>query len=255
MGKTFLTISKKECLVVYKDILENSEKKWEAASKLADMGEFGSATSMAIISVEELIKALILFFDGKGFEFRSVKGMNVIFRHHKVRYFIAYAMFIMSVVGDDLLSFIKIIRKNPKKLITLIDKLKTLKGYIEDYFRPYVLKKIEIFKEEFKWFSRVDIFRQDGFYCDYVEQLKNPIKITQEDYIKVFQRLERVRKIGIAIIDSFNLEDENTVKQIVIMRRDFKQKNIYQKIEEVLNTLRETKQSPFDLVKQSFTKF
>jgi hypothetical protein len=161
-------------------------------------------------------------------------------------------MFIMSVIGDDFLKFISKIRKDPKILVTLVDKIKTLKGYLEDYLKPYVEKKIEVFKEEFNWFSKVDIFRQDGFYCDYDEQLKNPIKITYEDYLKVMQRLERVRKIGIAIIDSFNIEDEFTVRQIQITRRDFKQKNIYQKIGEALNTIRETKQSPFDLAKQSF---
>ncbi|HLO59215.1 MAG TPA: AbiV family abortive infection protein [Bacteroidales bacterium] len=252
MSKTFLTISKKECLSVYRDILENSEKKWTAASKLAEIGEFGSATSMAIISVEELIKALILFFDGKGFDFRSIKGINVIFRNHKVRYFIAFAMFVVSVLGDDLLKFISEIRKNPKKLVTLLDKLKALHGYIEDYLKPYVEKKIGVFKEEFIWFSNVDIFRQDGFYCDYKEQLKNPIKITNEDYLKVIQRLERVRKIGIVFIDSFNLEDEHTVSQLKITRHDFKRKKIYYQIGEALNLLRETKLSPFDLARQCF---
>src|SRR4051812_38270732 len=99
-SKTFLTIPKKECLEVYKTILKNSDNKWESGKKLADIGDFGGATSFALISVEELIKALIVFLDGKGFEFRSLKGIDTFFKNHKIRYIIAYAMFAMNLFTD-----------------------------------------------------------------------------------------------------------------------------------------------------------
>ncbi len=253
-SKTFLTISKKECLIVYRDILENSDKKWDAGKKLADIEEYGGATSMAIISVEELIKALVVFLDGKGFEFRNVKGMDAIFNHHQIRYFLAYAMFVMSLFGEELLKFIGKVRENPNSIIILSEEIKNDKEFFEKNIKFYLFRKMILIKEEFNWFSKVDIFRKEGFYCDYDDQLKNPIKITKEDYYGVFQRLERVKKIGIALIDSFNIQDEKTTEQFDNIKRDFKQKDYYQKIGDSLATMRKTRQSPFDLIKQSFDK-
>jgi len=249
-SKTFLTISKNECLTVYKDIYENSNKKWFAGKKLAEIGEYGGATSMAIISIEELIKALVVFFDGMGFKFRGVKGMDAIFNHHQIRYFLSYAMFVMGIFGDELLNFINKIQQNPKIIKKLNDGLKNDEDFFEKNLKFYVYRKLVLIKEEFNWFSKVDVFRQDGFYCDYEEQLKNPIKITDIEYYGVIQRLERVRKIGFEIIDSFNEQDEMTVKTLNYLKQNFNQKNYYEKIGNSLTTLKKTRQNPFDFIKQ-----
>lgn len=251
-NKTFLTISRKECLVVYREILENSDKKWDASKKLADIGEYGGATSMAIISIEELIKALMVFLDGKGFEFRNVKGMEAIFNHHQIRYFLAFAMFIMCLFGDELLKFIEKLLKDPDGVIKLNEENKKDKDFFYKNMRFYILRKVILIKEEFNWFSNVDVFRQDGFYCDYDDQLKNPIKITKDEYDGVFQRLERVKKVGIALIDGFNEQDELITEQFDIIKCDFKQNDVYKKIADFLAKMRKTRQSPFDLIKQSF---
>jgi len=106
-SKTFVTISKNECLTVYRNVLEHSDQKWESGKQLAKINDFGGATSMAIISVEELVKSLIIFLDGKGFEFRSIKGISTLFDNHQIRYLLAYTMFAMGLFGDELMKFLK----------------------------------------------------------------------------------------------------------------------------------------------------
>ena len=109
-------------------------------------------------------------------------------------------------------------------------------------------------RKELDWFSKVDVFRQDGFYCDYEEQLKNPINIKHDDYISILKRLEKVRQVGIAVIDGYNSEDKDTVEQLAILRKEFKQNDHYRKIGDSLVKMRRTKQNPFDIIKQSLDK-
>lgn len=253
-SKTFLTISKNECLFVYKQILSNSDAKWKSGINLGALGDYGGATSIAIISIEELIKALIVFFDGKGFELRRVKGMDVLFKQHQIRYVIAYTMFVMSLFGDELIKFIMEYREKPQALIAFMEEMKSDKDIFERKMKFYLFRKIIVLRKEFEWFSKADLFRQDGFYCDYDEQLKNPIAISLDDYQIVFQRLEKVRIFGKGIIDAFNSNEEIYNEQIERFRQDFRQKDYYTKIAYSLATLRQTKMSPFDLFKESFIK-
>jgi AbiV family abortive infection protein len=254
-SKTFLTISKKECLIVYKNILENSDRKWESGKNLAKINDFGGATSMAIISVEEMIKAIVVLLDGKGFEFRNVKGMDVVFNHHQIRYLIAYAMFVMSLLGDELLKFLTRIRENPDEMIKIEEAMKqNEEEFFERNLKHYCFRKLIQLKKEFDWFSQVDIFRQDGFYCGYEEQLKNPISIDSCDYEKVINRLEKVRKVGKELIISFENQEVNFTKPFLRLKKDFKQKKYYKHIEKSLATVRQSRESPFDLIKKKFPK-
>jgi AbiV family abortive infection protein len=67
----------------------------------AERGEHGSSVFMAITSVEELVKALIILMDGRGFALRNVVGIGVIFRNHQIRYLLSYAMFVINVASDE----------------------------------------------------------------------------------------------------------------------------------------------------------
>lgn len=104
-SKTFLTISQAECLSVYPKVLANAEMKWESGKKLAETGDFGSATSQQIISIEEFIKAIILILDGNGFRFRKMPNAKVFFQDHQIRYFLAYIFIIFDVFKNEMLFF------------------------------------------------------------------------------------------------------------------------------------------------------
>jgi hypothetical protein len=44
--KDFITLSSKECLVVYKQVLEKSKKKFDSAEALAKIEDYDSATAL-----------------------------------------------------------------------------------------------------------------------------------------------------------------------------------------------------------------
>jgi len=247
-SKTFATISREECLSVYKKILTHSDVKWESGKKLAEMNDAGGAVSLAIISVEELIKAIIIFLDGNGFEFRNVKGMNAFFEQHQIRYILAYAMFAMSLFGEDLLKFIDKVHTNPNEILELNRERKENKSAFDRRIKHYTVKKMVLLKKEFEWFSKIDIFRQDGFYSDYENQLKNPIEINAKDYNEVALRLEKVRMIGKKIIEAFDSADAQIVEQLEKMKNDLKEKKHYEKLGETLLNIRKYKGNPFQLI-------
>jgi hypothetical protein len=199
-----------------------------------------------------MIKAIVVFLDGKGFEFRNVKGMDIIFNHHQVRYLIAYGMLVMNLFGDELIKIFSKIKENPNMAIKFFEEMKKDDNFFENKMKFYLFRKLVLIRKEFDWFSMLDIMRQDGFYCDYEDQLKNPIKISQDNYFKVIQRLEKVKNFGTILITSFNAQDDLIEEQINNMKRIFRQNGYYQKIEDTLTTIRKTKQSAFNLVKQSF---
>ncbi|MBK7683086.1 MAG: AbiV family abortive infection protein [Bacteroidetes bacterium] len=252
-SKTFLTISKEECLVVYKDIINNSDNKWASAKNLTDLKDYGASTAMAIISIEELVKSIIVFLDGKGFEFRTIKGIGIIFRNHQIRHLIAFAMFVVSVFGDDLFKFLAKIRENPNEIEKFSENFKKENHELfERKLKFYLIRKIIRLKGEFDWFSQADIFRQDGFYCDYDESLKTPISISAKNHKEVIHRLEKVREVGKAIIEAYECTDEITVKYLKLAVKECKKQNLYFQIGNSLASVRQTRTNPFHLVRKSF---
>ena len=60
-NKSFMEISKEECLDSVEFILENSERHFRIAKQIATENEFGMATAHIVLGAEELTKALFLF--------------------------------------------------------------------------------------------------------------------------------------------------------------------------------------------------
>lgn len=247
--KTFMTISKKECLITYKGILKNSDTKWESGLVLAERKDFGVAISLAIISVEELIKSLLVFFDGIGFKFRSIKGINTLFENHQIRYLIAFAMFVMGSFGEDIMDLVKTLRNDPQK-IGLILKDKT--HYMNDLI-PYIQKKFQSLKDEFEWFSNIDFIRQNGFYCDFEDQLINPIEISEDDYKQVAIRLNKVRIIGKSTIEAINDPNLNLNGHLNLLKNNLKESNAYAEMSKMLASIKKKGENPFDIIKRNAT--
>ena len=230
VSKNFLTISKQECLIVYKDVLENSDTRWNIVNKLAKLGDYGGATSCTIISIEELVKALIIYFDGRGFYFRKVKGMKIFFRNHQIRYVIAYVIFVMNVFAQKLKKFILKIRDDPEYILRLSKEIKH-ENFLEKKLKIPLLRKLSELRKEFEWFSDIDISRQNGFYIDYSNVLKTPLNITSQDYIKLKTKLAKVRNVGNGIIQVFEENSPETALQLANLLNDFRKKEYYNFIE------------------------
>lgn len=230
--KKFASLSKSECANEYISILANSDQCWASGEYLAEKNDYGRAMSLAIISVEELIKCIVIFLDSKGFRFRQIKGIGVIFKTHQIRYIVAFVMFCFTIFGDDLLRFLQKTFKPDKK--TNAEELKALlsdKKKLEKQASAYTLRKIVQISKEIVWFSKVDVLRQNGFYCDYDQQLVNPVHINETAYLEVKLKLSAVRFFGKQFMEIANNEAHAEVNYLL---NEFNDKNLYQKIEALL---------------------
>jgi AbiV family abortive infection protein len=236
--KNFSSLSQKECIEEYKGILQNAERCWKSGEILAKDEDYGRAISLAIISIEEIIKAAVIFLDGKGFRFRKVKGIRLLFRTHQIRYFIAFAMFVVTIFGDDLIKFIQSLREKDKSGLDKLQRDFSDKALLESKAEQYAKEKFLQIAKELEWFSKVDVLRQNGFYCDYDEQLINPIQISRTEYFEVLQKLEKVRKVGAELIRSFDSDDELIAEQLSKALKEFNENDRYKSIERFLDKVK-----------------
>ena len=242
--KNFLNISRAECRLVYKNVLASSDKRWKLVKQLSSEEDFGMAISVSIISIEELVKAIILFLDGNGFDFRKIKGMNSFFKNHEIRFVVAYIMFVIILLGDELKALFIKIKDNPNKISQIEKELQNESVFFERK-KIYFFRKLITLKRELLWFSKVEIFRQEGFYSDYNGILKSPIETTPHEFWEVYRRLKRVRTFGLEFIKYVETSEESVVKQITQIKKDLKSKGVYKKIELGLLFLKKEKQRPF----------
>jgi AbiV family abortive infection protein len=247
-GNNFLNIPIEECNTAYKKILSNSEATWENADVLANASKYGNAISIHIISIEELIKSLIVFFDGQGFNLRKISGIQIFFKDHKIRHLISYVLFAMGILGDDMIAFLKKCKDNPQKLIALHKEWVNDPGAMERY-KFYILRKFILFREEFEWFARMEFMRQEGFYSDFSGDIKSPLQITKADYDEVIKRMQKVRIAAMWLITSFQNADQSTLDHIQKLKEDFSKKETIEKISAALLNIRKTKGGAFDHVK------
>lgn len=252
-AKGFLNLSSKESLVSYKAILENSNRKWATAANNAEAGDYGSAINSAVISIEELVKALIVAMNGHGFEFRKVPAMQQFFKNHKIRYLLAYAMFLVNIFSQEIGLYILRIKSNPQDMIDWMHRLFANEIGALNNLDAYWRLKSRLVRREFEWFEKVDIFRQDAMYSDFDEGIKSPLFITPETYIDTVERLKKVRDVGLSLIETLESSDEVYVNHYRMMKNQFKVDNYYPKIEALLMGIKRTG-VPFQSIRERFNK-
>jgi len=90
---TFSQLSRQGCLDSFPVVTRNAQRHHQAALILSSIGDYGNAISHLILGAEELLKASVLFLDGKGFNLRNKSGVNKIFYNHKARHAVAKEFF------------------------------------------------------------------------------------------------------------------------------------------------------------------
>lgn len=254
MSKKFSSLTMIECGEAYKVMYATAESEWEAGKQLAEAGKYGNATSLLIISIEEYVKSLLIFFDSKGFQFRNTKGVAVFFRNHQIRYVIAFIMGVMNLFGEEMKKALLWVKANPDEVIVLHKSMNENDQFFEEKFGYYLKRKLVYILQEFAWFKNADLFRQEGFYCDYKDFLKTPLKLSKKEFDEVYIRLEKVREVGKFLIQGFDSKDPSIQEQILRLKNDFKTKKYYDKIADALDALSKSKQNPFAFLKEKIGK-
>lgn len=247
---SFFSVPREELLKFYPAIKSNSQSQYNVGLKLAAEGNNGPAISHLLISTEEMIKALIVVLDAKGFNFRNIKGMNVFFKNHEIRFFVGYLIFIMTLFGEDLVKAMSKMREDPKSIN--LHALYFDKPRLNLKLKWYFLRKFIVINKEMHWFSKAEVFRQNGFYVDMKGDLVSPLKLTDKEFNEAKERLEKINKSTQSLIDTYLCEDPLLQSEIEKVKKIFEADNLYKKIEEELENKRKGKQTFFEIFNNSF---
>ena len=178
-AKRIMNLTRQECLELSKVCLDNADSKYNDAIILSQSGSFGNATSQLMVCIEELMKATILSLDGNGFQFRqNVNGITHLFQNHKLRYVLACAISVFYVFGRDLKWLLIKFKSDPEKYMNLDIKSEKF----QKLAMAWIINKIRTIEKEVAWFSNADIYRQDGFYVDYVDGVRSPLSMTETQF-------------------------------------------------------------------------
>lgn len=250
-NNSFFSLPREKLIELYPVIINNSDEQYQTALDINAKNKPGIAIPHLLISSEELIKALVILLDAKGFKFRTIKGMDIFFRNHEIRFFISSLIFILSLFGDDLFSMLDSMKKDPTKATTLLTNFKNNDMVSMNKLKWYYLRKLVLIEAEMKWFSKAELFRQNGFYVDMKGNLLSPLSITAEEFNETKIRIDRVNKSIKYIIDGLESEEDMIKEEIEQLKVTFETNNYYELISKELENMRKGRKSFFDVFTSS----
>src|ERR1700740_1463679 len=234
---SFFSVPRERVLEHYPSIILNSDAQYNAGIAINESGQPGIAIPHLLMSTEELIKALIIVLDAKGFKFREIKGMDLFLKNHEIRFFLSSIIFAVSLFGDDLIKSLEALRKEPSKAVEIASVLKDPISR-ERKLKWYMLRKFFIIRKEVKWFSKAEVFRQNGNYVDMNGDLISPLNISQKEFNETKVRIDKVNRATKYMIESFLDEDPKLVKQLEVIKRNFSVGKYYELIEQGISDVR-----------------
>jgi len=253
-SKSFMSLSKGECLIAYKNLLHNADEVYSDAITLAEKNSYGRATSLLILSMEETMKAYVLYLDGNGFQFRlRVKGISNLFNNHILRYPLALILSIMHIFIKDFKRIVTKARENPHEILNH----KIDKKYMNQKLVEYLVRKLPVVITEIVWFSQAEIYRQKGFYVDYVDELETPLSVNKEQYEDIKLRIDSLREISNSFWGVFEIKDLEYQKQMIEIKERFIEEDWYGRIGDLIGKFREQDSNPLielSIVAEDFLK-
>ncbi len=246
MSRTFLNISKEECADASLKVLQNSDNKFLIADKLAQDNEYGLAITTLIVGCEESIKALVLHLDSVGFNLRDTKGMRGVFENHELKHFISFVIFIYNIISTEFTSFLKNSFHSVeeyKKFEKFSQKLQNEDIAAQRLLISKMIRIYKKFKAEMEWFSNFEIFRQQGNYVDYHNEIKSPQYATAQDYYSLKARTDKVKDTTREIIETINSNNEENIRQLDELQKVFIMNKIPSKISSFISNTKKSKMS------------
>ena len=119
----------------------------------------------------------------------------------------------------------------------------------------YFKEKIKIVLLEVIWFSKAEFLRQEGFYVDYVDKIKTPLEIDENEYNEVLVRINGMRSFVLSLIDSFKSDDKEFNKHLEKPKKQFLKEGWYQKIGGLIELFKDRKTNPLENLSLAINEF
>lgn len=196
----FLNISPKNSKVLHEPIYKNALKLRKDALLIAEVNKsFPSATSLLILSSEEVIKSILVLLHSQGYKTYLIKDSKKFFSDHRVRHQLAQLMELSTGILES------IEKKESNEPVTLL-KTKSefwnglVNGILEIALasKPFLdsaqrVKKLMEFNDK----------KNQGLYVDFRDKLLIPqIEISESDFIETRLIVNRIFNVykGLKII-------------------------------------------------------
>lgn len=185
----FLNLSPKESKELDHQIFLNAKNLLKDANLLYRNSSITSATSLLILSSEEIIKALLVLLHSEGFDVYKIKGAKNFFLSHRVRHEIAELM----EVGAGFYEYFHRWEKNRENPVFKTP-FKGLNSFLNSLHTIFSMKEpLQKIKSQIESLERFDSWKNMGFYVDYKNGLLLPKKqITEEVYKNTEVTVERI---------------------------------------------------------------
>ena len=195
----FINLSKAKCLEVYPVVKTNADRHFRIAKILSESKEHANAVSHLILGTEELIKALALFMEGKGFNFSTMPDYKKIFFNHSARHSVLKEFFSVWIFCKSLVELKKKKTSENSFLYGLRMVAEVLGAGVEGV-------------TNYVWWNEADRLKQNGFYVDYKNGMISPESIDEIDYSKALKITTAFRKDIRVFISALSAANEKDLK-------------------------------------------
>lgn len=176
----FLNLSPKLSEGLDHKVYLNAKRLYRDAEVLCKNSSYSTATSLIILSSEEIIKALLILLHSKGFKVYQIKGAKKFFANHRVRHEIAE----LIEVGAGLYRLHEQ-WENESNNPVFRTRFKILNSILNGFHKLARMKEpFEEAKLRIESLEEFDALKNRGFYVDYQNELLIPEeKVTKEVYL------------------------------------------------------------------------
>lgn len=225
-GQGFLNLSPKISEGLDHKVYLNAKRLFNDSQLLCGNSSYSTATSIMILSSEEIIKAFLILLHSKGYKVYQINGAKKFFTSHRVRHEIAE----LIEVGAGFYEYFQQREKDLKNPIfkTRFKTLNTVLNFVQTLSN--LKEPIRKTKSRIESLEEFDTWKNIGFYVDYQDGLRIPKeRINKEVYIKTEDTVIRIFHYYKIIRIIFHPKAENHIAREDI---EFFQKHLHSLINE-----------------------
>lgn len=235
----FINISPKNSKTLHEPIYKNAQKLRRDAILVANTNKsFSTATSLLVLSSEEIIKAILVLLHSEDFNVYKIKDAKKFFSDHKIRHELAKLLEVINGFIESGIEYEKNEKSNIKKFQN--EEWNNILNFITDIknaMQPFLktgsrMKLLEQFNDN----------KNKGFYTDFRDELQIPSKTINENQFHLsLETVERIIKTYKVLRIMYNPMIVNHLKYEKISKRKDELKNTINGIMVVLEEIKKLK--------------
>ncbi|WP_157503211.1 AbiV family abortive infection protein [Mangrovimonas xylaniphaga] len=182
---SFFNLSAKQSIGLDKPIYNNALRLRKDANLIAGKNQsFSTATSLLILSSEEVIKAILVFLHSQGYKVYRLQDSKKFFRDHKIRHQLSQ----LIETGYGLLESSMKLKESPKAIANT--KIRWLNSAINELGR--IAGALEPFVQTSERIEKLNGFndsKNNGLYVGFKNGLMVPSEMITKDYFEEVQEI------------------------------------------------------------------